>query len=280
MLLRYKTFKQKIPAKYGNKPIKSSIPFNIEDERKSMLLMLGIDPTLSDEELEDYTTSFAPTFSDILEDNSNDMSVLDYIKSEILVKQSEIEKINEVFAEDYKEELERWEQGSVAVKTLYLPNDNEEANALIESFENSELFIEWLDSYEIDEIDDSVKGVTELDAFRVGDKIVVAPKNESNKVVISQLAKDNNLEYSVIDISSVDIEDDNVLSVYQFYAYLDRMKDKNILESIVDMVVDRDKTELENKELVPNSEQLPLFAGKTRVESFSPDDVFRQINNL
>jgi hypothetical protein len=96
---------------------------------------------------------------------------------------------------------------------------------------------------------------------------------------IKLLAEENGLAFTKVQIADVPIEGDNVLSIYQFYEYIDS-KRGNELEDVLDVLIDRPETELENKSLVPNSEELPFFASKTRVESFDADNIFDQLEGI
>lgn len=285
MLLKFKTYTKKIPAKQGPEPIKSEVPFNEEEERKSILLMLGIDSDLSDEELDGFKTAFAPTFSDILSDDVEDYPVKDYLDVELAAKKVEIDKINAVFLEDYEKHVDQWENGSEIASTLTLPHDPQEAEDLIKSTEELEGFIEWTGESQIEEVDPQLEKLTsddiKLDAYKIGDKYVLCQHspNSSKTAELQLLATENNLEFSKVGADEVPVSGDNVLSIFQFYEYVDGQRE-NINETVLDMLIDEGATESENENLVPNAEQYPNFASKTRVEKFDGNSVLDQLGDL
>jgi|TARA_R110000787_G_scaffold336_8_gene1217 hypothetical protein len=287
MLLKFKTYSVGTPAKTGPEPWKQEFPFNEEDERKSILLMLGIDSSLTDEELVDYKTTFSMSFTDILDDDSDgvtEYSVLDYMKTELDSKRDEIISINNTLSSDYDEARKGWLEGGTTRKTIEIPLDDGDAEKLISETEELAGFVEWVDEYNIEQVDPQLynlkKEDVELEAYEVGDKVVLLPKKNSelDAKQIELLASENSLACTKIDINDVPIDAPNVLSIYQFYEYID--SNRGNMDEVLSMVIDRDETDAENKELVPDMGHLPTFASKATVEKFREDDILGLLGDI
>ncbi len=291
MNLKYKVWVVKVPPKTGPEPEAYTIPFNAESHRKTTLISLGIDPTLSDEELKEYYTYFSTSLKDILHDsneNFNKVNVLDYINSESKKIKDSIDNVNREYKETYKDSHSKWENGYNVVKKTYIDSTDKETN-LIKYIENSENFYEWLDDEIIELVETTVSNQDdkEMIAFKCKDLYVYTPLTSVVRSEIELLAQSSNLD--IVEVSIDDItNEDKVISLYQFYEYIDSINSNNTVNVVVDMIVDREQSNKDNLNLggvinpflgdVSVSEF--SFNSKDTVENFNSFDVINKLETL
>ena len=284
MLLRYKSFKIKVPPKFGNAPespesILNITSFSEEEFKKSKLISMGIDPNLSDDELSEYKVLTTANLLDVkVEETDDDIPVLDYIEDELEDVKSRFIKVDEEMRSEYDEKYKLWETGYEKEKTIQLSNDKKIREEQIEKIESREDFVEWTDSYNIEEVQlkkdfgDDIK----MEAFKVDDKYILCIEDRINEPQIKHLAESNDMKWKSVPLDDVPDDDDNVMTIYQFIEYVDLSKE-NIKNVLIDKIVDTEQSKLDNIALGnPND----AFSSASRVEMFSADDVFNSLNNI
>jgi hypothetical protein len=122
-------------------------------------------------------------------------------------------------------------------------------------------------------------------AFKYKDFYIVTPLTSIIKSEIQLLSESLDCEISEVPVDTISNED-KVLTLYQFYAYIDAINNDNNLNAVVDMVVDRSQTEIDNLNLggivnpLGRSQSIIGFHSKDTVENFDSFNVVQQLESL
>jgi hypothetical protein len=275
MKIKYKSYKIKSDAVGPN-----LIQFNEEGTRKATLNMLGIDPNLSDEELDGYNTAFAASLLDFSKMNDDDnIPVLTFLKNSIDEKRQVVETINKEIQDD-------WDAGSRPNNfgTIVIV-DPETEEDLIKDVESNPNFEGWIDEYYLDDLvsPEVAPLIFSNRYYKINDLVVIVPENAFSVMDdLLAIVKNHNMTFEeIFEIDLEKFEDDSIINIYNF---MDLHRPKNIKQTLVDMVVDWDETEIENKDLVPKMPSgfgaNPDFHSADNVDSFNEDDIFNKFLSI
>lgn len=260
---KYKTYAVK-----GEVSNFSKIVFDKDATRKKALLDIGLSPELTDEELKEYKTSFGVSFFNILDVSEDEqIPVLEYLDIIYAEKQTSIDLVNDELTDDNSSVETNLKYITIEIKET----DNEDA--IIKAIESKENFVKWAGEFALLDTSDAVSvSKVDLRYYKVGADMIVCPPNGCYLFEpLMKHVRENDLTFSE---KFYDSQTDVPFDVVTIFQYIDNLKKTD--STLVDMVVDVEKTNEQNAALIPNME-FPKFISGATVENFDPDAT---LNNL
>lgn len=274
---------KRLPARHGPPPVERSIKFDESKSRGDVLMLLGLDPKLSDEKLKEYKTQFSSGFKNILdgpkdesEDNSqvSEIPVLDYLKRELDEKRVYTDHINEIYKQDYDRHVKRWNSEGTAEEALHTNSLDKERDCKLISSRID--FVHWLTETTYKGIVNDSKDI-DLDKYKVlsyevGKWIVLVRPDLLDDVAYVQSHKEF---VSEVEMDPSKRFDDNVISVLQLKT-LDGAHHSFNLANVINKMVDRELSP-EQKTFSYNPNEFDSFFVSGDVVN---DDVGSNVNGL